>query len=300
MDRLAGMRAFVVAADAGSFTAAADRLGTTPQAVSKLVAALEGELGSRLLARTTRRMHLTETGEAYLERARAVLADLEALEDDVKARRSEPAGVLRMSAPVSFGWLHLAEPVSVFLERHPKIEVRLELSDRRVNLVEEGFDLAVRIGPAGPVGNVVRKLATARMILAAAPGYLERNGRPTQPQGLDGHAFVLDTNAPRPDRWTLSDGEREVEVKVGGRLSVNSADAAAAAAHHGAGLLLGPDFVLGPQIRSGRLVHVLPGWSAGELPIHAVFPAARGLAPKVRLMVDHLAERFGGATPWRV
>lgn len=299
MDRILAMRAFVLAADAESFTVAALRLEISPQAVSKLISALESQLGSRLLRRTTRRMSLTEEGAAYLEGARAILADLDGLENDVRARGTDPAGLVRLAAPTTFGHLHLMAPIATFLDSHPKISMRMDLADRSVDLVEEAYDLAVRIGAPGPdSSNLVRRFGVARRVLCASPAHLARRGHPAKPEDLADHSAVLDLNHARSDRWTLKRGEETRHVKVSGRIQVNSADATRVAALAGLGVLLAPTFAVGDDLREGRLVRVLPEWSAEPLDLQAIFPPGKGLAPKVRLLVDHLARCFGSKPPW--
>lgn len=289
MDQIAAMRAFVAAGEALSFTAAASRLRTTPQAVAKAVAHLETQLGARLLNRTTRRMSLTEMGQGYLHRAAVLIADFDALQDDILARSSDPAGLLRIAAPVTFGWRRLSGAIAGFTRRHPQVQVDLALSDRMVDLVQEGFDLAIRVGEAAQGTLVARLLGEAELVVCASPGYLAEHATPAAPKDLADHEAIFDRNTPQYDRWQLDDGTRQTEARPQSRVCVDSADSVRSLVLAGAGIGLIPSFAVEEELEAGSLRRLLPAWRSRSLPIRAIYPAARGLAPKVRLMIDHLA-----------
>lgn len=297
MDRLEAMRLFAAVVEHGSFSEAARREGTTPAQVSKKVAKLEGLLGARLLERTTRSVSLTAAGSAYLERLRSVLAEIETLEDGVRAAHSDPAGALRVSAPVTFGAMRLTPVVLDFLARHPAIEVRLSVNDRMVDLVDEGFDVAVRIGRLEDSSLVARRLAPARLILVARPDH-PALAQARRPEDLEKHPCVIDTNYPTPRRWRFRRGDEFGETRTSGRLHVNSADGARQAALAGYGVALTPTFVVSDDVAEGRLVRLLPEWEPEHRDVWAVFPQNRFLAGRVRVFVDHLAEAFGPEPEW--
>lgn len=299
MDRLTGMAVFTAVVDEGGFTAAARRLGLSKSTVSKQVRALEDRLGAQLLVRTTRKLGLTEVGAAFYERAGRILAEAEAAEAAVSRLHDSPRGVLRVTAPVYFGQSHLAAILPEYLARWPEVKIELSLDDRFVDLVEEGFDLAVRIAQLEDSSLVARKLAPTRLRVVAAPAYLERRGRPETPEDLAGHDCLLYAYQPTGDVWPLvgPDGA-ETAVKVQGPLRSNSGDALHAAAKAGLGLALLPDFIVASAVRAGELVCVLDGWHGRVTAVYAVYPPARHLSPKVRTFVDHLVERFSGTPPW--
>lgn len=294
MDRLALLQTFVAVAEAGSFTAAADRLGLSRAMTSRHVQVLEDRLGVRLLHRTTRRVSPTEPGLGYLERARRLLAEFADAETEVRGERAAPRGTLRVNAPVSFGRSHLAAALPPFLARYPDLSVELTVNDRVVDLIEEGYDVAVRIGRLADSSLVARRLGSVMVRLAASPGYLARCGTPAGPADLAGHAWLcyayssgIGSGALR--RLTHADG-REVSVRVGGPLTANNGDILAEAAAGGAGIVAEPDFILDPYLADGRLVTVLPGWGIPDLGIYAVHHQSRHVAAKVRTFVDHLAD----------
>lgn len=291
MDRFEEMRVYLAVADAGSFAAAADQLAMSRPAVSRHVAQLESRLGVRLIQRTTRRLSLTSEGESFLARARDLLAGVEAAEAEAGARSAEPTGRVRVNVPVTFGVLHLAPLWPRFRARHPGVRFDITLSDRQVDLVDEGFDLAVRIAALPDSTLVSRQLASTRMVLCASPGYLRRRGRPRHPRELAGHDVIAYSYWSPRDEWTLrGPAGEEARVRVDPVLRANNGDTCLAAARAGQGLTLQPSFLAGPDLADGRLVEVLPRWQAGALGIHAVYPSRRHLLPKTRLLVDFLAE----------
>lgn len=297
MDRLDELAAFVAVADARSFTQGARKLGVSSAQVSKLVARLENRLGARLLNRTTRDVSLTDTGQAYLERARDLLDGFEALETSVKDQ-SGPSGRLKVSAPVSFGRNQLTPALLDFAAGCSAVSLDVVFSDRMVNLVEEGFDVAVRIGHLSDSSLVARRLAAVRLVTCASPDYLARAGTPTTLADLARHEAVLDTNARDPTVWRFGPQSDARDVRVHGRLSFSGAEACAAAGVAGFGLIRSPAFAVAEDLRAGRLVPVLCNYEPEVIHVHAVYPHARHLAAKVRAFVDFLAARYAGEPEW--
>jgi len=297
MDRVDNIRTFVAVADALSFTEAARRLGHSPAQISKLVARLEDRLGARLLNRTTRDVSLTDTGRAYLERARILLDDYDALESSVRDVKG-PRGLIKISAPVSFGASELQPALLDFARTCPEIGLEVAFTDRLVNLVEEGVDMAVRISRLAESSLIARRLAPVRIVTLASPDYLERAGEPRQPSDLAGRDVILDLNASDPALWVFAEASSRSDVRVHGRLRFASADACVAAARAGFGIARSPAFVPADDLRAGRLRTILKSFEPEPLFVHAVYPHARHLAPKVRALVDFLVQRFAGEPEW--
>jgi DNA-binding transcriptional LysR family regulator len=297
MDRLAAMEAFVRVVERGGFTAAAEDLRLSRAMVSKHVQDLEAHLGARLLNRTTRKVSLTEVGRVYHERCAQILADIAETESAVGALQARPRGRLRINAPVSFGALHLTAAVADYMAAHAEVTVELTLNDRVVDLVEEGYDLAVRIARLADSSLIARRLAPCRMVVCASPAYLERRGRPRRPADLAGHD-CLDYRYQAREEWQFEGPEGPVSVRVRGSLEANNGDALRAAAVRGTGVVLQPSFIVGADLAAGRLVPVLPGYRVPELAIHAVYPPGRHLSAKVRSFIDFLAPRYGERPAW--
>lgn len=298
MDRLAALQAFVRVAETRSFSEAARRLRTSKSAVSRLVAALEAELGARLFHRTTRSLTLTEPGASYFERASRILADLAEADASVGQMQAAPRGRLRVNAPMSFGFLHLAPAIPDFLARYPDVAVDMIMNDRFVDLVDEGFDVAVRIGSLADSSLVARRLAPVRRAVCASPAYLTARGVPASPDDLATHDCLCYSNMPTQEwRFIAADG-RPWLVAVAGRLSANNGDAIRAAALRGVGLAMLPTFLVGGDLQAGTLMTVLDGFIPQDMTLNAVYPHARHLSPKVRAFVDFLAERFGPRPYW--
>ena len=299
MDKLTAIHTFVRVVEAGSFVRAADQLGISTTAASRQVADLEAHLGSRLLQRTTRRLGLTEAGSAYFERAQQILGALE--EADMVAGREgqQPYGTLRLSAPVSFGIFHLAPLLAAFNERHPDVRLDVSLADRVVDLVDEGFDIAIRI--VGQVADtlVARRLTTVRNVICASPEYLHKHGTPKTPQELAQHNCLLYTLTARSSEWTFRAPRGEsVTVKVDGGLRSNNGDLLRAAALGGEGIVLQPSFMVGADLMRGTLVRLLPKYEIPALAAYAVYPTRRHLPAKVRAFVDFLVETISDPPPW--
>ena len=299
MDRLTGMLVFVKSVETGSLAGAARACNLSHATVSKHVRALEQSLGVRLLDLTTRRLGLTEAGRRYHDRCVGILAEVAAAALDASRFQSSPRGLLRVAAPAAFGELHLAAAIAEFMAQFPQVAVEAAFTDRFVSLVEGGFDVAVRIGRLPDSSLVLRRLGPCRMRTCAAPTYLDTFGAPAHPRELSGRAcLVLDT-ASTPGVWWFQgpDGE-DLEVRVDGRLRANSMGLLCRAAEQGLGIVFGPSFVLAPLVRDGRLRRLLDDFPSRSLDLCAVFPGKRHLSPKVRVFVDFLAGRFGGAPPW--
>lgn len=299
MDRFAAIQAFVRVAETGSFTAAAERLRSSKSAVSRHVAALEAELGARLFHRTTRSLTLTEAGRGYCERATRILADLDDANLSVSRLQAAPRGKLRVNAPMSFGFLHLAPAIPDFLFRYPDVEIDMIMNDRFVDLVDEGFDVAVRIGALEDSSLVARRLAPMRRVACASPGYLKSRGVPASPDDLKAHDCLCYINVSLAHEWRFvaPDG-RPWPVEVKGRLAANNGDALRAAALRGLGIANLPTFLVGGDLQEGTLVTVLDTFVPQDMSMSAVYPHARHLSPKVRAFVDFLAERFGPRPYW--
>lgn len=297
-DLLAGMLVFARVADEGGISAAARRLGLSKSAVSKQLAALEDRLGARLLHRTTRRMSLTEAGAAFLEHCRRVVAEAEEAETAIGALQAEPRGVLRVNASVTFGTMHLAAIIPDFIARHPQVRIDLTLNDRMVDVIDEGYDVVLRIAKLADSSLVARKLAPGRRVLVAAPSYLDRRGRPRGLADLLDHDTLSYSYLATGDEWRFDGPNGEESVRVTGRFSTNNGEVLLAAAIAGVGVAALPTFICGPSLRAGSLIRVLPDYENRSFAIHAVWPPGRYLSAKVRAFVDFLAERFGPVPYW--
>lgn len=299
MDRFAALEAFVRVAEAQSFSEAARRLRVTKSVVSRYVSALEAELGVRLLHRTTRSLSLTEAGRGYFERAARILSDVEDADRAVSQLRATPRGRLRVSAPMSFGFLHLAPALTDFLARCPEVAVDVAMNDRFVDLVDEGFDIAVRIGAMEDSSLIARKLAPARRVVCASPAYLAARGAPQTPEDLKTHECLSNSNLPASREWrfTAPDGS-SWPITVNGRLSANNGDALRVCALSGLGLANLPTFIVGADLQSGALATVLDKFISQDMTINAVYPHSRHLSPTVRAFVDFLVDRFGPRPYW--
>ena len=297
MDRLDEIRAFVAVAEARSFTQGARKVGVSGAQASKLVARLENRLGARLLNRTTRDVSLTDTGQAYLERARVLLEDFEALETSVRDETG-PKGLLRISAPMSFGASQLTPALLDFASAYPEVSLDVSSTDRLINLVEEGFDVAVRIGHLSDSSLIARKLAPVRLVTCASPDYLQAAGAPATPQDLARHEAIIDTNAADPLVWRFARGADQHDVRVHGRLRFAGAEACVAAARRSLGITRSPAFAAAQDLREGRLVPLLCAYEPEQIYVHAVYPHGRHLAAKVRAFVDFLAKRYAGEPEW--
>jgi DNA-binding transcriptional LysR family regulator len=298
MDPLDGIAAFARVVDSGSFSAAARHLKISKSAVSAHVQRLEERLGIRLLNRTTRRLSMTEAGAAYYRHCARILAEAEAAEQAASALQREPRGTLRISAPDSFGWMHVAPVVPDFLRRYPELSVDIALSPVHVSLVDEGLDLAIRIGVLEDLPLVVRKLAPSRLIACATPAYLNEHGVPREPGELAKHNCLCTTLLPWGDEWRLVGKRGEVRVAVGGSFRSNNAEMLRAAALDGIGIAVLPTWAVAEPLRTGALRRVLDAWEPPASTIYAVYPGNRLMSMKVRAFVDHLARCIGRTPYW--
>jgi DNA-binding transcriptional LysR family regulator len=300
LDRITGMQVFARVVALGSLSAAARALGISQTMATKHLAAIEDRLGVKLLHRTTRRMTLTEAGRHYLDAAERIIAEWEEAEAAASADRLEARGTLRVNVPVSFGIREIAPLLREFARSHPLVTVDLGLNDRVVDLIEEGWDMAVRIGRLTDSTMVVRKLAPCRTALCAAPSYLAEKGTPRRVSDLKDHnclGYTLSRTL-GSDRWSFGvDGA--VTVAVSGNLQANNGDVLVAAAVAGQGLIYQPTFLVSSEIRAGRLVSVALDHPAIEVPgVFALYPADRRPPAKVRAFIDFLSQRFGSVPPW--
>lgn len=292
MDKYQEMRAFVAVVDAGSFVAAADALRLSKPSVSRHIGDLESRLGVRLLHRTTRSLSLTDEGEVFHARCQELLAGIDDAEAEVTSRAGEASGLIRVNAPVTFGNLHLAPLWGEFRSRHPKVVLDVTLGERVVDLVEEGYDLAVRIAQLPASSLISRKLSSTRMMLCASPAYLRRAGRPKHPSDLAGHAILAYSHLSSGDDWSFDSPEGRITVRTTPCIRANSGDTCRVGALHHQGIILQPSFLVGDDLKSGALVEVLPRYRSIELDIHAVYPTRKHVSPKVRLMIDFLVAAF--------
>ena len=299
MNRLSVIESFVKVAELHSFSQAAARLNTSKSVVSRHVAALEAQLGLRLFHRTTRSLTLTEAGRGYFERVSQILVDLEAADQSVSHLQVVPRGRLKVSAPMSFGFLHLAPALPDFLAAYPELDVDVIMSDRFVDLVEDGFDVAVRIGALSDSSLIAKKLAPIRRVICASPQYIAAHGTPKTPKDLRDHQCLCNSGQSSGQEWrfNMPDGKR-VMVAVTGRMTMNNGDALRVAALNHLGLIDIPTFIVGRDLQAGALISVLEEYLPQTLALHAVYSHARHLSPKVRAFIDFLASRFGPRPYW--
>lgn len=299
MDRFHAMAVFAKVVEQGSFARAADRLDLSTSAVSRHLADLESHLGVRLLNRTTRRLSLTESGQAFHERVVQLLADLEEAETAVTATAVSPRGTLKLTCAIAFGERYLAPVIADFIAKHPLVRFEVDLSDRTVDLVEEGFDLAVRIGALASQTLIARRIAQAQLVCCASPAYLAKHGTPSAPDDLTRHRCLEYAYMQTRGVWTFRDAAgRERRVHINGPVYANNGGFLGALAAQHVAIAFEPDFLVGDDIRAGRLVPLLREFTAPAIPIYAVYPSRRHLSAKVRAFVDFLAERFAPGTPW--
>jgi len=291
MDRIDAMQAFVAVADLEGFAPAARKLGLSASAITRLVAGLEERLGARLLQRTTRSVTLTDVGERYLERARRILGDVEEAEASAQAERTQPSGRLVVSAPLVFGRLHVGNMMSAYLKQYPAVSAELRLSDRMVNLVDEGIDVAVRIGHLADSSLVARTVGDMRQVVVASPAYLEERGTPLKPSDLAQHAIVRFTGRSLLNEWNFEENGRDVRVSHVSRYATNSADAAVLHAEQDGGLAMVLVYQAAEAIEAGRLKIVLADYEPPPMPINLVYPTSRLLSANVRAFIDLVVEQ---------
>lgn len=292
MDKYREMQSFAAVVDAGSFVRAADALEASKAAVSRHVADLEERLGVRLLQRTTRRLSLTDEGQAFYQQCKDILGAIDTAEAEATSRAGEASGLLRVNAPVSFGILHLAPLWGAFASAHPKVSLEVSLADRLVDLVEEGYDLAIRISRLPSSSLISRRLAVTRLVLCASPDYLREHGRPETPDDLAAHRVISYSYFSGGDAWEFHGPKGEVRVKVQPRFHANNGDTCVAAALAHQGIVLQPSFLVGPALQSGQLVELLPQYRSAELGIYAVYSSRKQQPLKLRRLIDFLVEVF--------
>jgi DNA-binding transcriptional LysR family regulator len=297
MDRFLEMQTFNAVVDAGSFVKAADAMDMSKAAVSRYVVDMETRLGVRLLHRTTRKLSLTEEGQVFYARSKELLAELLEAEDEITSRRDAASGLLRINAPFTFGILHLAPLWGVFKDLHPKVTLDVTLADRLVDLVEEGYDVAIRIATLENSSLVSKRLATTRMVLCASPQYLAAHGAPLHPGELASHAVISYSYWATKDEWKFTGPQGPVSVKTNPCIHTNSGDTCRAAALAHQGVILQPSFLVGRDLADGTLVELMPGYKSIELGIYAVYPTRKHVSAKVRALIEFLATRFEGRGP---
>ncbi|MDI3514783.1 MAG: hypothetical protein PWP40_2012 [Rhodocyclaceae bacterium] len=297
MDRFVEMQTFCAVVDAGSFVSAADALGLSKAAASRYVSELERRLGVRLLHRTTRRLSLTEDGERFYARSRELLAGLEEAEAELHSRSGAARGLLRVNAPVTFGIRHLAQLWGPFCELHPQVRLEVTLSDRTVDLVEEGFDMAIRIAALPSSTLVCRQLARTRIVLCASPRYLAAHGTPQEPADLARHAVIAYSYWSGGDEWPFEGPDGRVSVRTKPSMHTNSGDTCRAMALAGQGIILQPGFLVADDLAAGTLVELMPAYRSVTLGIYALYPTRKFVPPKVRALVEFLAEHFARPHP---
>jgi len=299
MDSLTDIVVFVRVVDDGSFTRAAERLKLSRSVVSKYVTRLEGRLGARLLNRTTRRLSLTEAGRIFYQRSRRGLQDIEEAEAEVSRLQEKPRGVLRINSPMSFGILHIAPALPEFLAQHPEVSVEMNLDDRVVDVIEEGFDVSIRIAEMPDSSLIARRLAPCRHVIVAAPAYLEKHGTPRTPEDLRDHNIIsFSYQASAYDWHFISPDNKQVSVPVSGSMQANNSLALREALLRGVGITRTPTFVVGKDVQDGHLLSILGNYRTLEVSIYLVYPQRRHLSPKVRAFVDFMADRISEPPYW--
>lgn len=299
MDKFAALTAYVTVVEADGFAAAARLLGQSRSSVNRLVIALEDELGTQLLNRTTRRVSPTANGAAFYERAKAILAELDEAERDVAESHTEAVGRLRVNAPMSFGVMHLGPAVADFMAQHPDLTIELHLNDRFVDIIEEGFDLAIRIAePQEDTTLVDFRICGAKRVLCASPEYLAAHGTPQHPSELRRHRCLHYGNLSSGGLWRLIGPEGPVGVHIEGAMVSNNGQVIIDAAVRGLGVALSPTFICGPDLQAGRLVTILHDYAPPEAILSAIYPPTRHLSAKIRLFTDFLMDRFGDRPYW--
>jgi DNA-binding transcriptional LysR family regulator len=298
MDPLSGISVFAAVADAQSFTQAAKRLGMSKSSVSKSVTRLEERLGARLINRTTRRLSLTEVGHDFHQRCSRIVEEAEAAEQAINRLQESPRGTLRVNAPLSFGLRHLGPALPEFMVMYPELKLDIDFLDRRVDLIEEGYDVAVRSGALDDSSLIARRLAPNRLVAVAAPAYLERHGTPAQPKALASHNCLTYAYLPSPGAWQFQLDGQPFAVSVSGSLQTNNGDVILDAVLAGLGIAMAPTFICGAELAAGNLHRILADFEPEPYGIHAIYPHSRHLPLKVRVFIDFFADRFGDQPYW--
>jgi DNA-binding transcriptional LysR family regulator len=289
---------FYQLAKSGSLTATAREMNLTPPAVSKRLAQLEARLGVRLLNRTTRKVSLTEEGELYYREAARILSDIEQLEQTVASRRAAPRGLVRLNATFGFGHRYLAPAISRFVREYPEVRVQLQLTDKPINLADEGYDIGIRLGKLEDAALIARRIAPNRYLLVASPSYLKRHGMPKHPSELARHDCLVIRENDAYGVWKFTQKSETETVRVSGTLASNNGEVVRNWALEGHGIILRSEWDVADHLRRGKLVEILPDWRCPDADIHAVFPQRLHLSAKVRVLIDFLVDAFA-SPPWR-
>jgi len=298
MNNLTGMMVFAQVVQSGSFSKAAEALGMSKSSVSKKVTYLEDRLGVRLLNRTTRKLSLTEVGHVFYERCERIMSEAEEAELAITRLQDEARGLLKISAPVSFGVKHLGKPLAAFASQYEELSVDVHLNDRFVDIVEEGFDLAIRIGRLPDSSLIAKKVGSSRLIVCAAPSFWEKNEKPTHPSQLEHMNCLIYTLSRNAGNWPYMENGKMQNVRIDGNVKANNGDIIRDMAVSGAGIAVSPAFIVGPELAQGRLEKVLEDYEVEPINIYAVYPHNRHLSAKVRLFVDFLKDWFGKCPDW--
>lgn len=299
MDRFSSLKAFVAVVDNNGFAAAARRLQLSRSQVSKLVMALEDDLQVQLLNRTTKKVSPTPAGQAFYERATRILDDLEEAERALQDDQEEPQGELRINAPMSFGTLHLGPAIADFMERYPKVRVQLNLTDRFVDTVAEGYDMTLRIAESAETMSMIdHEIVEAKRVICASPDFMKRHGEPETPKDLEDLPCLHYGNLPTGAAWRLNGPNGQIDARVNAVLTSNNGEVLRDAARKGLGLALLPTFIVGEALQAGRLITVLTEYTAPKISICLLYPPNRHLAPRIRLFVEFMYERFGERPYW--
>jgi len=298
MNNLTGMMVFAQVVQSSSFSKAADVLGMSKSSVSKKVSFLEDRLGVRLLNRTTRKLSLTEVGQVFYERCERIMSEAEEAELAITRLQDEPRGHLKLSVPVSFGVMHLGKPMAEFMKRYPDLSVDISLNDRFVDIVDEGFDMALRIGRLADSSLIARKVGSTRLMITASPDYWKEHGKPNHPKELENHNCLSYTLARDAGQWGFVEEGKEFSVKLGGNIKANNGNIVRDLAVSGAGVAGSPAFIVGRDVAEGLLEVALENFEMEAVNIYAVYPHNRHLSAKVRLFVDFLKEWFDGCPSW--
>ncbi len=298
MDRFHSMSVFIEVVDRGGFTAAQERTGLSRAQISKLVMQLEAHLGTRLLNRTTRRISLTEMGRIYYERCKVLLLEVDEIDSMAGEHTETPRGTLTIGAPGSFGILHFKDVITEYMKQYPQVQISLQLTDRFVDVVDEGFDVVIRIAEMADTSLIARKLSSCKLVYCASPKYLKEHGTPNVPQDLALHHCLLYSNADKPDTWSFYGPAGIENVRVSGPLTTDNGHILRAAALADLGIVFMPTFIVGEDLRNGSLQQVLSDYCPPELNINAVFPSRRYLSAKVRTFIDFAAQYFSDEPAW--
>lgn len=297
MDRFLEMQTFNAVVDAGSFVKAAGALDMSKAAVSRYVGDMETRLGVRLLHRTTRRLSLTGEGQVFYARSKELLADVDEAEAEITSRSGAASGLLRINAPFTFGILHLAPLWGVFRNQYPNVALDVTLSDRLVDLVEEGYDVAIRIATLPSSTLISKRLTSTRMVLCASPAYIALHGAPSHPADLARHAVIAYSYWSTKDEWHFDGPLGPASVKTLPAIHTNSGDTCRVAALAHQGIIMQPSFLVGDDLAAGTLVELMPQFRCMELGVYAVYPTRKHVSPKVRALIDFLSRQFAQARP---